>query len=173
MSDQAFGLFAGTAINDTSSVVAAASIYGQEATNYAVVVKLTRTLMIIPIVLGLAAWVARRERRNAQRSTDGATAEGQPPADFGHRVLRLVPLFLLGFVAAAAANSVGLIPAAAQPALADLAVFLITVALAGIGLSTDLRALRRTGPRPLVLGGLLWLVVMVSSLGLQALTGTI
>ncbi|MHB1489943.1 MAG: YeiH family protein, partial [Cellulomonas sp.] len=71
MSQHAFGLFAGTAVNDMSSVVAAATTYGHSAATYAVVVKLTRTLLIIPISLGLAALVARRERVHATASTAG------------------------------------------------------------------------------------------------------
>src|SRR6202044_693412 len=62
MSQQSFGLFAGTAVNDTSSVVATATTYGAAAANHAIVVKLVRTLMIIPICLGLAGLTARRKR---------------------------------------------------------------------------------------------------------------
>ncbi|MDQ8707993.1 YeiH family protein [Streptomyces sp. LHD-70] len=162
MSQQSFGLFAGTAVNDTSSVVAAAATYGPIASNHAVVVKLTRTLMIIPICLGLA-WLVRRRDRAASDTAAGPRL----------RVVKLVPVFLVGFLLMTAANSLGLIPAAAQPALSELSVFLITVALAATGLSTDLAGLRRTGPRPLVLGACLWIVVSVTSLVLQYLTGTL
>ncbi|WP_265736880.1 YeiH family protein [Phaeacidiphilus oryzae] len=80
MSQQAFGLFAGTAVNDMSSVVAAASVYGHAAANHAVVVKLTRTLLIIPICLGLAALTARRARGAEAREGAGAGArEGRGP----------------------------------------------------------------------------------------------
>ncbi len=174
MSQEAFGLFAGTAINDTSSVVAASTVYGQQATSVAVVVKLTRALMIIPIVLALATWVARRDARAAAETEATGAAVGDRTGPRSQvRILRLVPLFLVGFLVAAAINSLGLIPAGAQPALSDLSVFLITVALAAIGLSTHLGSLRRAGPRPLALGGLLWLVAAVSSLALQAVTGTL
>lgn len=154
MSQHAFGLFAGTAVNDTSSVVAAASAYGHPAASYAVVVKLVRTLMIIPICLGLA-FLVRRQRVPA----DGARAEV--------RLRGLVPWFLIGFLLVAAANSVRLIPTAAHPPLAQLSLFLISTALAAIGLSTDLAELRRTGGRPLLLGLILWVTVSVTSLLLQ------
>ncbi|NUH35748.1 putative sulfate exporter family transporter [Streptomyces samsunensis] len=160
MSGHSFGLFAGTAVNDTSSVVAAATAYGPTAANYAVVVKLTRSLMIIPICLGLAWLVGRRDRAASK-----ATARPRL------RVVRLVPGFLIGFLLMTTANSVGLIPAAAHHGLGELSVFLITVALSATGLSTDLIALRRTGPRPLILGGCLWVVVSATSLVLQFLTG--
>ena len=106
----AFGLFAGTAVNDTSSVIAAATSYGAAAGNYAVVVKLTRMLMIIPISIGLAALTRRSERPAvvADRSNRRAVV-GQ--------MLRLVPWFLGGFLLLAAANSAGLIPATARPDL--------------------------------------------------------
>lgn len=152
MGQDAFGLFAGTAVNDTSSVVAAASSYGPQAADHAVVVKLARSMMIIPVCLVLAALVRRREPR--EPGTPG--------------VGRLVPGFLIGFVLVAAANSAGLVPAALQPALRDAALFLITVAMSAIGLSTDLPALRRAGTRPLGLGALLWVLVTGTSLGIQA-----
>lgn len=157
LSQHAFGLFAGTAVNDTSSVVAAAATYGSTAADQAVVVKLVRTLMIIPVVLALG--VLSRRRRTA------AEAGG-----WGRRSVRLVPWFLVGFIIAAAANSAGAVPAGADHAIAGASTFLITVALAGIGLSTDLPALRRTGARPLLLGAVLWVTVATVSLGLQAVT---
>jgi uncharacterized integral membrane protein (TIGR00698 family) len=159
MSQHAFGLFAGTAVNDTSSVVAAASSYGTEASQYAVVVKLTRTLMIIPICIILGALVARRSSRGE------GTADGHAPRS----VLRLVPWFLIWFLVLAGANSLGLVPSAAHAAIQWIAVALITTALAGIGMTTDIRALRRTGARPVVFGFILWLSVSVTSLCLQAL----
>ncbi|WP_078558991.1 putative sulfate exporter family transporter [Streptomyces sp. PRh5] len=162
MSQHSFGLFAGTAVNDTSSVVAAATSYGRTAADHAVVVKLTRSLMIIPICLGLA-WLVRRRDRAAVEAT------ARPRL----RVVRLVPGFLIGFLLMATANGLGFIPAAAHHGLGELSVFLITVALSATGLSTDLAALRRTGPRPLVLGACLWVVVSVTSLVLQFLTGSL
>ncbi|MGW7575898.1 putative sulfate exporter family transporter [Streptomyces sp. NPDC054765] len=84
-----------------------------------------------------------------------------------------MPWFLVGFLLIAAANTAGLIPAAAHQGLSELSVFLITVALSAIGLCTDLVGLRRTGPRPLILGGCLWVVVSVTSLALQLVTGSL
>ncbi|SEF37584.1 conserved hypothetical integral membrane protein [Amycolatopsis pretoriensis] len=157
----AFGLWAGTAINDTSSVVAASYAYGGDAGSHGLVVKLTRTLTLIPIVLVLAVLKARREA--------GRPGSGVPALPWR----KIVPLFLLGFLAAASLNSLGVVPASWHPALSALGAFLITTALAGIGLSTRLADMRRAGPRPLLLGGLLWLAVAAASLGLQALTGAL
>ncbi len=156
-----FGLFAGTAVNDTSSVVAAATAYGDEAANYAVVVKLTRTLMIIPICLVLAAVVGRRERTSTGRGG---------PARRGVQAIRLVPWFLVAFLGAAAVNSAGWVSPAVQAQLHLLATFLITAALTAIGLSTDFAGIRRAGLRPLLLGLILWVLVAVSSLVLILVT---
>ncbi|MDQ6847825.1 MAG: putative sulfate exporter family transporter [Candidatus Dormibacteraeota bacterium] len=156
MSQQAFGLFAGTAINDTSSVVAAGSVFGAEAGHHAVVVKLTRTLFIIPVCIGLAVWRGRRRDRKHV---------GMPG------VTHLIPWFLVAFVALSALVSVVPPSAALRNAFSAVALFLITMALTAIGLSTDLRGVRTTGPRPLLLGALLWVVVSASSLLLAAATG--
>ncbi|MFC4948456.1 YeiH family protein [Pseudonocardia sp. GCM10023141] len=165
LTPHAFGLWAGTAINDTSSVVAAAYAYGGDAGSYAVVVKLTRSLMIIPIVTALTLWAARRE-----------PSGGQGSQGFSLRALpwrKLVPVFLVGFVAAAALNSAGVVPSSWHSALTVTGTFLITTALAGIGLSLRLGDLRRAGIRPLLLGAGLWVLVAAASLGLQAVTGTL
>ncbi len=163
LSAHAFGLWSGTAINDTSSVVAAAYSFGGGAGAYAIVVKLTRSLMLIPIVIALAIWQARREAR-ANESAGTVDLAAMPWR-------KIVPLFLIGFVAAAGLDSIGLIPNAWHPGLSWLGTFLITTALAGIGLSMRLGDLRKAGPRPLLLGAVLWISVAASSLGLQALTG--
>ncbi|MEU6281926.1 putative sulfate exporter family transporter [Streptomyces sp. NPDC047028] len=186
MGQHAFGLFAGTAVNDMSSVVAAATTYGGPAANYAVVVKLARTLLIIPVCLALAALTRRRAQREAAASAAATASAGQTaptanapetaPAAAGTaparpvRIGGLVPWFLVGFLVLAAANTAGLVPAAAHGPLGTLAVFLITVALSAIGLSTEPARLRRTGPAPLLLGGCLWVVVSATSLAAQFLT---
>ncbi len=168
MDETVFGVFAGTAVNDTSSVVAAASVYGPVATDTAVVVKLARTLMIIPIAVGLALLVSRRGARASatvspsQAGSSDATGSTRPPLG------KLVPWFLVGFILLSALHP--LLPDGATDAGATLAVFLITVALSAIGLSVDLAGIARTGIRPLVLGACLWLVVSGTSLLIQGAT---
>ena len=183
MSQQSFGLFAGTAVNDTSSVVATAATYGTAATSHAVVVKLVRTLMIIPICLGLAALTGRKQQRTAVATAPAAAARDGAAAIVcaspatarmsPRRAVKLVPWFLIGFVLVAAVNSAGLIPAGAHSPIGHASVFLVAVALSAIGLSANVAALRKAGSRPLVLGALLWITVAAASLGLQALTGTL
>ncbi|HET9074009.1 MAG TPA: putative sulfate exporter family transporter [Solirubrobacteraceae bacterium] len=184
MGAHAFGLWSGTAVNDTSSVLAAGYAYGHVAGNYALIVKLTRTTMIIPITLVLAGVTLRRHRRAAAASvaaqagaemagagTTAAGTAGTPAGAQPVRLRRLVPWFLLWFVAASAADSLGLFSAGTRTDLSHLGLALTTLALAAVGLSTNLRELRSTGPRPLILGAVVWGAVALSSLGLQALTG--
>lgn len=148
LSQQAFGLWAGTAINDTSSVVAASFSYGRIAGNAAVIVKLTRTTLIIPIVL-FYAW-----RRIAEHRERGTRVDW----------LAIVPWFIVWFLAAAALNSFGVIPAVAHQPLEELALFAIAVALAAVGLGTDVQKIRSAGFRPLLLGAILWIAIAISSL---------
>ena len=150
LSQHAFGLWAGTAINDTSSVVAAASTYGHTAGGVAVVTKLARTTMIIPIVLALAVAHAHQ----------AANGRRKP-------LWRLMPAFLLWFLLASTLNTAGLVGPNLASGLARAATVLITVALGAIGLSTRFAELRRTGSRPLLLGAALWAVVGLSGLLLQ------
>ncbi|MDO1528277.1 putative sulfate exporter family transporter [Fulvimonas sp. R45] len=156
LSDLGFGLWAGTAINDTSSVVAAGYSYSSAAGDYATIVKLTRATLIIPICLILAFAVAAREKKS------GA-------ADFSLR--RIFPWFILWFLVASAIRTAGLVPAALLPALHDLAEFLIIVALTAIGLSANLRRMVASGARPILLGLGVWAAVSVSSLAVQLLIG--
>lgn len=157
MSDLGFGLWAGTAINDTSSVVAAGYSYSKTAGDYATIVKLTRATLIIPVCLVLAFVVAAREKRAAQASG----------SDNNFSLGRIFPWFILWFVVASAIRTAGLIPVAIQPALHAGAEFLIIVALTAIGLSADVRRMVASGARPLLLGLGVWVAVALSSLAVQ------
>lgn len=159
LGDRGFGVWAGTAINDTSSVVAAASAWSQasgsgEALSLAAVVKLTRTLTIVPITLALSVLVSRRS---------GA-------AGAGFSFVRVFPWFVLGFVAAVAVNSFLPIPGGVSRALARGGKFLIVAAMAAVGLSADLRRLLTDGRRSILLGLCCWFAVAASSLLVQRAT---
>jgi len=156
LSDLGFGLWAGTAINDTSSVVAAGYSFSKEAGDYATIVKLTRATLIIPVCLVLAFAVAWREKKK------GST-------DFSLR--RIFPWFILWFLVASAIRTAGLVPAAMLPAIHVLAEFLIIVALTAIGLSANLRKMASTGLRPILLGLGVWAAVSISSLLVQLVIG--
>lgn len=152
MDQHAFGLWAGTAVNDTSSVVAAAFSYGDEAGRYATIVKLTRTLMIIPITLFLAL--------NRLRG-----AEGRRGAfDF----VKIFPWFVLGFLAASLCRTLGAFSLEAGYSLAQLGKFGICMAMAAIGLRSNPLKLVRNGIRPILLGLACWISVALVSLIVQA-----
>jgi uncharacterized integral membrane protein (TIGR00698 family) len=140
----AYGTWAGTAVNDTSQVVAAGFAYGAEAGGVATAVKLTRNALMGVVIVAVALLHAQRSR----------AGEG-----LGRRIGQSVPPFVLGFLLLALVNTLGGIEAASRLTGRDLAGdsrtvvrLLILVALAGVGLATRLGSLRRTGPRPLVLG---------------------
>ena len=156
LSQEAFGMWAGTAINDTSSVVAAATVYGAVAASYAVVVKLTRTLAIVPLAL-FQTWFQNKQLPIEQQQTTVW--------------YRLIPPFLVCFMIAAAIQSAGIIPDSWDGPIKFLAHFGITVAMAAVGMSSSLTAIKEAGWRPVALGGILWFLVATSSLGLQWLTG--
>ena len=156
LSNLGFGMWAGTAINDTSSVVAAAYSYSHAAGDYATIVKLTRSTLIIPVCLVLALYEAWRQK---QRGTTGFSLR------------RIFPWFILWFLLASAVRTAGLIPALLLPGIQDAATFLIIVALTSIGLSSDLRRMAATGARPILLGLGVWAAVASSSLLVQQAIG--
>ncbi|WP_158881918.1 putative sulfate exporter family transporter [Rhodanobacter sp. L36] len=161
MSDMGFGLWAGTAINDTSSVVAAGYSYSHAAGDYATIVKLTRATLIIPICLALAFVVAARAKRKLK-------SEG---GENNFSLASIFPWFILWFLVASALRTAGVVPAAILPALHALAEFLIIVALTAIGLSANLRKMAASGARPILLGLGVWMAVSVSSLLVQLAIG--
>lgn len=155
MSDVGFGLWAGTAINDTSSVVAAAYSYSTEAGDYATVVKLTRATFIIPICLFYVFLEVRRQKK-----------EGT-----GFSITRLIPWFIVWFVVASAVRSTGLLPAELLSVLQFLAKFLMVLALAAIGLSSNMRVMAKAGWQPVALGLGVWVAVTLTSLAVQQYSG--
>jgi len=150
LSDTGFGMWAGTAINDTSSVVAAGFAFSDAAGNFATVVKLTRSLMIVPVTLILAVASARMRKGESSFS-----------------VAKVFPWFVIGFLAAAVIRSAGWIPLNLAHAFVWTGKFLIMAAMAAVGLNTNLQKFITAGPRALVLGGVTWLSVMLSSLAVQ------
>jgi uncharacterized integral membrane protein (TIGR00698 family) len=151
MSQRGFGLWAGTAVNDTSSVVAAAFSYGDEAGRYATIVKLTRTLMIIPITLILALTRWRRGVASKSRLD----------------MRKIVPWFVLAFLAASLVRTVTALPASAESTLPEIGKFGICVAMAAIGLRSNPLKLVRRGAKPLILGLFCWASVAVVALLVQ------
>lgn len=168
MSNEGFGLFAGTAINDTSSVTAAASTWdtlhatGGAVLDYATIVKLTRTLAIIPITLALAFW------RTWQAKRGSAVSSGS------FQLKKVFPFFILFFVMASVITTVSTM-AGADAALfqpfKELSKFFIILAMAAIGLNTNLIKLIKTGGKPILMGACCWLGITCASLIMQHLEG--
>ncbi|WP_323718057.1 YeiH family protein [Paracoccus aminovorans] len=144
-----YGIWVGAGVHEVAQVVGAGFQHGAEAGQAATVAKLSRVILLAPLILTLGALTRRR----------GEGARGAAPA----------PWFVLGFVAAMLLNSALPLPAPMAQGLARVTTFLLTVALAAMGLETDLRKLRAKGIRPLALGALAWLFVSGLALALVAL----
>ena len=164
VSGEAFGIFAGTAINDTSSVTAAASTWdsmwalGSATLDKAVTVKLTRTLAIIPITLVLALYRSKKESSKGQKVS----------------LKKIFPFFILYFIGASVITTVAIhfgVPASVFGPVKTLSKFFIVWAMAAIGLNTDIVKLVKTGGKPLALGACCWVGITGVSLLMQHLLG--
>lgn len=161
MTDTSFGMWAGTAINDTSSVVAAGTSWSNVAGNntalqFATIVKLTRTLMIVPITLFLAIYTSRKQKQ-----------EGT----VGFSFIKVFPWFVIFFVIAAIINTFAGIPTNASKELVSIGKFVIVMAMAAIGLNTNLKSLLSNGIKPILLGLCCWFSVAAVSLIVQSILG--
>lgn len=162
---EAFGIFAGTAINDTSSVTAAASTWdsmyglGSETLDKAITVKLTRTLAIIPITLVLAFI---RTKKASGENTEKVSLK------------KVFPFFILFFIGASVITTVATafgVPASVFAPLKELSKFFIIMAMAAIGLNTNIVKLIKTGGKPIIMGLCCWLGITLVSLGMQHILG--
>ena len=191
-SGEAFGIFAGTAVNDTSSVTAAASTWdnlfglGSQTLDKAVTVKLTRTLAIIPITLCLALYRTRTAQVHAAgKNGTGKNAEGINGAKTGSAgsggteaggvsFRKIFPFFILYFIGASVITTIAVsmgVPNSFFTPLKDLSKFLIILAMAAVGLNTDILKLIRTGGKPLFLGFCCWIGITAVSLLMQHVLG--
>ena len=142
MSDIAYGIWAGTSVNDTASVVASGYAFSEAAGDFATMVKLTRTIAIIPTVLVFAYIGTRMKQRQMQTANGGKKVN----------VLKIVPWFIGGFLVLAVVNSVGLIPTAVSGVMKGASKFLMVTALAAIGLGTSLTDFKKAGLKPMFYG---------------------
>jgi uncharacterized integral membrane protein (TIGR00698 family) len=166
-SGEAFGIFAGTAVNDTSSVTAAASTWdsmwnlGSQTLDTAVTVKLTRTLAIIPITLVLALVRTHKEKKNGEAGTRVSLKQ-------------IFPFFILYFIAASVITTVAVslgVDSSVFDGIKQLSKFFIVLAMAAIGLNTDIVKLIKSGGKPLVMGFCCWVGIAFVSLMMQKLLG--
>ncbi len=166
-SGEAFGIFAGTAVNDTSSVTATATTWdsmwnlGSQTLDKAVTVKLTRTLAIIPITLALAFIRSRRSKSSGEKKA-------------GFSLKRTFPMFILYFVLASVVTTLALhfgLPESFFVPLKNLSKFFIIMAMGAIGLNSNILKLVRTGGKPILLGASCWIGITLVSLLMQRLMG--
>jgi uncharacterized integral membrane protein (TIGR00698 family) len=150
LSAETFGVWAGTAVNDTSSVIATAFAFGETSSEHAVVVKLARTTAIVPLVILLALIVRRSGPTDASRA---------------------FPLFIVWFLVGATLNTAGVIPQWAEAVMRPSADVAIVIALAAVGLTTSVGDVRSSGFRPLLFGASVWAAVALTSLGVQRALG--
>lgn len=155
LSDIAYGLWAGTAVNDTSSVVAAGYAFSEGAGDFATMVKLTRTLSIIPIVI-IFSLIQLHIRRKESLSVG---KDSQQKVNFNFK--KVFPWFILGFVVMAILNSIGWIPNELARILKDISRFLMIMALGAIGLKTNLKEMKESGIAPILHGFMISLLVVI------------
>ena len=162
LSAEAYGLWAGTAVNDTSSVVAAGYAFSDKGGDFAAMVKLTRTLSIIPTVLVFAFINVRLVKKQHQEAS-GAKINFRG----------LFPWFILGFLALAAINSTGIIPEEISRIAKNASKFLMVAALAAIGLSTSFKDMKKSGVNPMLHGFIISALVVVVALAVEWCMGMV
>ncbi len=168
MSDEAFGIWAGTAVNDTSSVVATGYAFSEGAGDFATMVKLTRTLAIIPTVVTFAfiqLGIKRREAKFSQQSG------GELKANFS--IAKIFPWFILGFLAMSIVASIFPIPAELVSVTKSLSKFLMVCALAAIGLNTSFASMKKAGIRPMIHGFIISALVVIVALVVEICMGIV
>lgn len=161
-SDKAFGLWAGTAINDTSSVVAAGYAFSNTAGAYATIVKLTRTTMIIPISLIFAFITAYQKKK-----------ESKNDSKVNYSFIKIFPWFIIWFLVASLLNTIGIFRGNSLTYINTIGKFMIVMALSAIGLNTDFKKMVNNGIKPILLGFIVWFTVASVSILVQFVTGQI
>lgn len=142
MTDIAYGIWAGTSVNDTASVVASGYAFSEVAGDFATMVKLTRTIAIIPTVLVFAFIGTRIKQKELKESSKGQKVN----------LMKIIPWFIGGFLLLAVLNSVGCIPEALSVVIKNISKFLMVTALAAIGLGTSITDFRKAGLAPMFYG---------------------
>ena len=165
LSDMAYGLWAGTAVNDTSSVVAAGYAYSEAAGDFATMVKLTRTLSIIPTVV-IFSLINAHIKAKAQNDSNANTKKKV-------KISSLLPWFIVAFIAMAILNSIGFIPPAVSASLKNLSKFLMVAALAAIGMNTDFREMKKSGINPMLHGFIISALIVIVSITVEYFIGLV
>ena len=141
-----FGIWAGTAVHDTSSSIAVGYVYGNEAGQVATTVKLARTLFLLPLILVLPILLRNEKQKGSQAAK------------------KAFPWFVLLFLGVSVINSFVVIPAAAEEIVTDTAKFIIIMVMGAVGLQVNLKQFAKLGFKPLIAGLVASLAVSVISL---------
>lgn len=182
LTDMAYGLWAGTAVNDTSSVVAAGYAFSETAGDFATMVKLTRTLSIIPVVVMFAFINYRiniKSLVNSCVSVNSNINKDNKDKSINHNknglayISKICPWFILGFVALAIINSYGLIPSVVSSFTKDASKFLMVTALAAIGLNTNFNEMKKSGIAPMIHGFIISLLVVIVAITVEYFMGIV
>jgi uncharacterized integral membrane protein (TIGR00698 family) len=163
MSQNAYGVFAGSTIHEVAQVVAAGRAVGEQAANTAVIAKMVRVMMLAPFLIILSAWLSRSSQRD---DASGRTERAGDAKQRGGGIV--IPWFALGFVAVAGLNSLALLPAAVVGHVIDIDGALLAMAMAGLGLSTHVSAIRKAGMKPLALAAVLFAWLICGGLAINA-----
>jgi uncharacterized integral membrane protein (TIGR00698 family) len=161
----AYGIFTGSTVHEVAQVVAAGKAVAESTANTAVITKLVRVMMLAPFLVLLSAYLSRNSER-------GAT-EDAAPAIKPHPWRGVIPWFALGFIAVAGFNSLALLPRAVVSTAIDVDTLILATAMAALGVSTQVLAIREAGVKPLALAALLfgWLIFggFAINIGISAL----
>ena len=168
MSDEAFGIWAGTAVNDTSSVVATGYAFSEAAGDFATMVKLTRTLAIIPTVVTFSLISLRLKKKEALANNE---AQGVLKANF--KITKIFPWFILGFLAMSIVASIFSIPTPIVTGTKNVSKFLMVSALSAIGLNTSFAKMKKAGIRPMIHGFIISALVVVVALLVEIAMGLV
>ncbi len=154
--NQLYGILAGSAVNDTASVVATAFAWSDEAGNIATLVKLVRTLLIVPLTIGMIYYKFYQQRKQAETKV----------AISWTQIRQTIPMFVVFFVLAVLFSSIVTLPPAVTSLLSQTSKIFMTIALVAIGLGVHIEQIKKAGLKPILLGGLTWLAVLVTSVSL-------
>ena len=155
-----FGSWVGASVHDVAQTVATASSGNDDAQHAAIVVKLTRVMLLAPLVAGVS--FARRRKQKIAHTTRSSNENAKLPP--------VIPLFIIGFIAAVTINSVFNLPNSVLSDAKTIEKALLASALVGLGAGVNARKLRRVGSRPLALGLISWLLIAtLSAFGVKLL----
>jgi uncharacterized integral membrane protein (TIGR00698 family) len=148
LSPFAYGIFTGSTVHEVAQVVAAGKAVAETAANTAVITKLVRVMMLAPFLVLLSAYLSRHSE------------EGTAPAGSPYPWRGVIPWFALGFIAVAGINSMAVLPHAVVSTATDADTLILATAMAALGVSTQVSAIRAAGIKPLGLAALLfgWLI---------------